>query len=215
MLTLPAFHWIRQEVKPTHGRSRHTCNVAGNRQMIVVGGLPVTAESGVNYSANDPWPNGKLGKAIVNVQFFILTNAMVGIGVFDMSAMKWASEYDPSAASYVTPNVVKDYYRNNARYPEWASAQIKQWFTSDGMSSSSCFKTSQVGANRISKFLSLQSRYLLRVHQHKCTDRWLSRWCCSFGRHLHYETLPTSKKAKSQEQEPISREWPYHRTGQA
>jgi hypothetical protein len=52
-----------------------------------------------------------------------------------MSAMEWAAEYDANAATYVTPDIVKDYYRNNPRYPSsWSSAEVEGWFTSGGQS---------------------------------------------------------------------------------
>lgn len=49
-----------------------------------------------------------------------------------MSAMEWASQYDANAAPYVSPDMVRTYYENNARYPSWSSPQVEQWFTRKG-----------------------------------------------------------------------------------
>lgn len=49
-----------------------------------------------------------------------------------MSAMEWASQYDANAAPYVSPDMVKTYYENNARYPSWSSPQVEQWFVQKG-----------------------------------------------------------------------------------
>jgi hypothetical protein len=75
--------------------------------MVVVGGEILTAEANL---ATDPWP--------------------AGVGVFDLSHMVWKDSYDPSAASYVTPQPIKDYIESNGRFPaSWSSATVKSWFT--------------------------------------------------------------------------------------
>lgn len=137
VLTLPAFRWLKQSGTSAYGRSRHSCNIIGNRQMLVVGGLPVTLESGIDYTAPDPWPNGKLDLILptlpIELEAANRTDIILGLGVFDMSEMKWASEYDPSAAPYITPDVVKEYYQDNDRYPRWTpKSDIEKWFTTDG-----------------------------------------------------------------------------------
>lgn len=58
VLTLPAFRWMKQSTPPNAGRTRHSCNLIGNRQMVVVGGLPITLEWGTSYIPPDPWSNG-------------------------------------------------------------------------------------------------------------------------------------------------------------
>lgn len=50
------------------------------------------------------------------------------IGVFDLTAMEWKDDYDPDAPAYVTPDAVKDYYRNNGE-PVWDNDVVKRWFT--------------------------------------------------------------------------------------
>ena len=52
-----------------------------------------------------------------------------GLGIFDLSAMEWKSQYDASAPAYVTPDVVKTWYKQNGRYPaSWDDPVVKSWF---------------------------------------------------------------------------------------
>ena len=79
--------------------------------MISIGGKTVNStETAKDPNLPDPWPNG--------------------IGIFDMTAMEWKAKYDADAAPYVTPDVVKTYYRENARFPaKWDNELVKAWFT--------------------------------------------------------------------------------------
>ena len=79
--------------------------------MVVIGGRPVTRDSNTSFIPPDPWPQG--------------------INIFDLTTMEWAGEYDPKAAAYVTPGVVKEYYQSNSRYPVWSSADVESWFDPD------------------------------------------------------------------------------------
>ena len=108
VLSLPAFNWQKTTYPPTHPRQELSCNVIGNRQMVVIGGINPD-----NASIADPWPQG--------------------IGIFDMSDFEWKDQYNPSAAPYVTPNVVKSWYEQNGRYPtSWDDNTVKAWFTQTG-----------------------------------------------------------------------------------
>ena len=81
--------------------------------MVSIGGRAVTMNSTIQNIPPDPWHNG--------------------IGIFDMSAMEWTSQYDPNAASYVTPAIIKTYYQKNGRYPTtWSSDEVENWFNGTG-----------------------------------------------------------------------------------
>lgn len=117
VLSLPSFTW-RKAADPTYGRFVHSCNVAGNRQMISVGGVvfesntPAISFQVVGGTA-DPWDNG--------------------FGVFDMVELEWKSSFDPSAAAYVTPNVVKQGIQQNGFYPStWTDSTVEKWFLQPG-----------------------------------------------------------------------------------
>ena len=113
VLTLPAFRWFKQTSPTTFARAGPSCNVVGvsQRQMAVIGGVPVTKDSNTSSIPPDPWPNG--------------------INIFDLSAMDWANEYDPDAAAYFSPDVVKEYYQSHSRYPVWSSGEVESWFNPD------------------------------------------------------------------------------------
>ena len=120
VLSVPSFNW--QKVSDAqHGRFMHSCNVGGNRQMISVGGVVLDSSTSVNIfdvdgGIPDPWDNG--------------------FGVFDMVDLVWKSSFDPSAAAYVTPNVVKSKIEQNGFYPSvWTDSTVEKWFTHPGMSS--------------------------------------------------------------------------------
>ena len=115
VLSLPAFHWTKQLDPLGFGRFRHSCQVAGNRQMISIGGQIVTKDvDTIDWfdCAVDPWEQG--------------------IGVFDLTDLKWKSSYDADAESYVTSRIIKDYYEQNAPYPSWDSPEVERWMVEQG-----------------------------------------------------------------------------------
>ena len=76
--------------------------------MMVVGGR-ILGSAGESEEMTDPWKQG--------------------IGIFDMSAFAWSDSYNASAATYVTPNVVKTYYQQSSRYPSsWVDSDVQGWF---------------------------------------------------------------------------------------
>lgn len=94
LLTLPGFHWFK--INDTFGgqRASHSCVVAGNRQMISIGGLTSNNFNGLNsnWEERDIFPQG--------------------IGIFDMTALAWNTrgEYDANAKEYESPEVVNKWY---------------------------------------------------------------------------------------------------------
>ena len=115
VLSLPSFTWYKADYTPGIGRTLHSCNPFG-RQMIVVGGTSNddswqtgTDKTAATYN-QDPWP--------------------WGLGVFDMSKMQWASEFNPELAGYVTPDVVLAGIKANGASPAtWSSSDIENVFT--------------------------------------------------------------------------------------
>ena len=94
--------------------------------MAVIGGLDATVGNITDISLwQDPWPQG--------------------IGIFDLSNMEWKDHYDPEAGPYRTPEAVKDWYRQNGRYPsQWNVSAVEGWFTRTGTSSSRYIPTIRV-----------------------------------------------------------------------
>jgi len=115
VLTLPAFHWKEVPNPPPFGRWLHRCEIVGKRQMAVIGGKIGTLNVDVTNtwaSIPDPWDQG--------------------IGIFDMSELEWKSSYDHSAAKYVTPPLVKNYYAKHGSYPKFQHKAVEGWFTKEG-----------------------------------------------------------------------------------
>lgn len=91
ILTIPGFRWFHAEypgADSAEARCNQACVVAGNRQMISVGGTPIS--SGDQWSPPDPWKNG--------------------MKVFDMVNLKWGNQYIANAPAYETPAMIRDWY---------------------------------------------------------------------------------------------------------
>ncbi len=86
VLSIPGFVWFK--LGPTMGgpRINQACALAGDRQMVVVGG-----QSDADLVRDkDPWPHG--------------------IGIFDISTLSWSSGFDAQAEPYESPGIVQDWY---------------------------------------------------------------------------------------------------------
>jgi hypothetical protein len=111
VLSLPSFTWHSTALNPKHSRAKHTCNVAGNRQMIVVGGI--TANVADAEQTKD--------------------TRTQGLGIFDLTELGWKTSYDASAAAYQTPDIVKQYISTNGPYPAtWDSETVASFLSSKG-----------------------------------------------------------------------------------
>jgi hypothetical protein len=65
------------------------------------------------------------------------------LGIFDLTALKWGSNYDAKAEPYVPSNLVTAYYNSSSRYPSaWASQDLKAIFNDAGTSAN----TTKTGA---------------------------------------------------------------------
>ena len=106
VLSLPAFRWFKSTESTSTRRANHHCTVIGNRQMISVGSTNPSG-GGLGLTA-DPWNDG--------------------IGVFDMTALRWSDSYDATAAEYESPDVVKQYYSSNYTTPKWSNPTLAAVF---------------------------------------------------------------------------------------
>lgn len=109
VLSLPSFHWTHAGQLQDYGRGSLVCNIIGKRQLVVVGGTTFDTSG---TPEPDPWPNG--------------------LGVYDLSELKWRSSYDPNAEAYVTPRVVRDYNKAHPKPKSWGSSGLKELFSTDG-----------------------------------------------------------------------------------
>ncbi|KAI9792029.1 MAG: hypothetical protein M1833_001278 [Piccolia ochrophora] len=107
ILTLPAFRWIRAKDSGSVPRAGSSCQVVGGRQMLSFGGWDPTLTDW--FDAPDPWT--------------------YGIGIFDMTALKWTSGYNATADPYIPPDRVTGFYEQNSRYPSWDDQELQTLFT--------------------------------------------------------------------------------------
>lgn len=104
VLSIPSFQWHKAG-QPNRSRLGHSCNVAGHRQMVIIGGL---APDGLSEVAGDIWP--------------------LGLGVFDLSEMVFKDRYDADASVYTSPEVVKRWYAKNGSMAKDISEDVESLF---------------------------------------------------------------------------------------
>ncbi|KAI0798301.1 hypothetical protein GGR55DRAFT_703499 [Xylaria sp. FL0064] len=111
VLSLPGFVFFKgpQDAPP---RSDHQCAIVGKgqRQMLSVGGVDGENRTFTAPTTADPWT--------------------YGIGVLDMTELRWTDSYDADAADYDSPAVVKQWYDDgNLANVRWDSDQVAGIFT--------------------------------------------------------------------------------------
>jgi hypothetical protein len=132
VLSLPSFSWYKADYTPGIGRTLHTCEVT-NGNMIVIGGTSnddswITGNDVTGtQSYKDPWP--------------------WGLGVFDMSKMQWASEFNPNLGPYTTPDMVTAGLAANGSQPAtWSSSDLQKVFSHTILTQSSGSSNSSSGS---------------------------------------------------------------------
>lgn len=107
VLSLPSFEWHQAGHTPVLGRKDHSCTMAGQRQMVIVGGLNPNASDPPNVT--DIWP--------------------LGLGVFDLSEMVFKDRFDAGASAYTSPEVVRSWYADNGYVAKGVRNEVAQLFT--------------------------------------------------------------------------------------
>ena len=74
--------------------------------MAVGGYVP---ELKYSLQPQDPWPQG--------------------LGILDLTELRWKESYDANAATYETPKIVKDGIVKNGIYPKWDDPMVAEWLT--------------------------------------------------------------------------------------
>ncbi|KAF9881251.1 kelch repeat protein [Colletotrichum karsti] len=109
VLSLPGFVFFKASSELSTKRAGHACVGVGRRQVLSIGGLD---EGGTNFQSwlmKDPWA--------------------LGLGVFDMTQMRWTDGYDSKAASYEAPDVVKQWYDGgNLASVKWSNDEVRELF---------------------------------------------------------------------------------------
>lgn len=123
VLSLPGFVMFKSP-NPGTPRQNHDCVTIGgnssstsNRQMLVVGGTNGWLGFPTSLTDPDPWKQG--------------------LGTFDLTDMSWSSSYDPGAADYDSPDVVKTWYsQGGLGAVSWTSDELRTLFVGGTNSSS-------------------------------------------------------------------------------
>ena len=120
VLTLPGFYWSKATYTAKHPRMEHSCNVVGQRQMLVIGGVDPSRANISDY-LKDPWSQG--------------------IGIFDLTDMSWKDGYDADAEAYTSPETIKSYYNEHGMEPKtgWDSSDVQAIFNgTDAATATAC-----------------------------------------------------------------------------
>ncbi|GAW24627.1 hypothetical protein ANO14919_142180 [Xylariales sp. No.14919] len=110
VLSLPGFVFFKGP-KDGPSRSDHQCAIVGQgqRQMLSMGGVDGENRTFTAPTTADPWT--------------------YGIGILDMTELKWTDSYDAEAPDYDSPAVVKDWYdAGNLENMVWDSKEIEAIF---------------------------------------------------------------------------------------
>ncbi|KAI5865079.1 hypothetical protein GGS23DRAFT_407615 [Durotheca rogersii] len=116
VLSLPGFVFFKGP-NPGTPRADHACAVIGHgkRQMLSVGGIDGGPRLRSAVTTPDPWKRG--------------------LGIFDMSDMRWVNSYDPNAAAYQSPAVVSDWYAlGGMTTMVWDDIEMKELFVNSSSS---------------------------------------------------------------------------------
>ncbi|TDZ23877.1 Kelch repeat-containing protein [Colletotrichum orbiculare MAFF 240422] len=117
VLSLPGFVWKKADYESSSPRDCMGCAIAGQRQMVTVGGIYRPLGVPGFFRDKDPLPQG--------------------LGVFDLVDLKWKDEYDAGAAAYDTPDLVKSWYNDgNLASVEYTSDDVASLFAKSSESGS-------------------------------------------------------------------------------
>lgn len=112
VLSFPGFVFAKADNPgATTARADHTCVTVGGgkRQMLSIGGTDASRGYPAEFADPDPWSQG--------------------LGVLDMTSLRWTDGYIQDAAAYDTPEVVKQFYRDGGLGKvQWTSDEVEGFF---------------------------------------------------------------------------------------
>ncbi|KAI0444074.1 hypothetical protein F4803DRAFT_573692 [Xylaria telfairii] len=129
VLSLPGFVFFEGPIDAPP-RSDHQCAVVGRgkRQMLSMGGVDGENRTFTAPTTADPWP--------------------YGIGILDMTELKWTDSYDPDAPAYDSPAIVKEWYDDgNLENMHWDSPEVEAIFMNQGLAPSAAPTHNAVATN--------------------------------------------------------------------
>ena len=114
---------------------------------------------GSNPLLNSTLGSGPSGAPGVSEETSTTDPFVLGIKVFDLTALAWTNAFDPSDEPYESPQMIKDYYNGTLRYPSrWNGDGLRDIFVSQavngtsghGNSTSTSGNTTSTGGNTAS-----------------------------------------------------------------
>ncbi|TDZ26010.1 Kelch repeat-containing protein [Colletotrichum orbiculare MAFF 240422] len=116
VLSLPGFVFFKAN-GPSTKRADQACVVVGQRQMLSVGGTDGFLGYPNSLTDPDPWASG--------------------LGVFDLTQMKWVDGYNAHAEAYESPEVVRQWYNQGGlESVVWASEEVRMLFATSAAANS-------------------------------------------------------------------------------
>lgn len=129
VLSLPGFVWHKIQAPSGGGpRSNHQCVVVAGNKMLSVGGTNDNLRWPDTWTRADPFPHG--------------------LGILDLTELRWSSDYDSTYKAYKSPEVVRNWYAR-ALPVEWASPEVQQLFAASENGTGRYFACRQSNASRL------------------------------------------------------------------
>ncbi|KAI2629353.1 hypothetical protein GGS21DRAFT_492277 [Xylaria nigripes] len=129
VLSLPGFVFF-EGPKDAPSRSDHQCAIVGKgqRQMLSQGGINGENRTYTGTPTADPWK--------------------YGIGVLDMTELRWTDSYNPDAPDYDSPAQVKNWYEaGNLQRMTWDSKEVADLFLKEPSHAPMTVPTQRVSAS--------------------------------------------------------------------
>ncbi|ORY08663.1 hypothetical protein BCR34DRAFT_603423 [Clohesyomyces aquaticus] len=116
ILTLPAFQWISVPSSQMPYQPEATCTGTGNGQMIIIWRI-------MSYQLIDHELGGPFGASQEIFEFF--DEQFGNLGIFNLSSFETSRLYDAKAGPYISPEIVRAFYRTSPLTPSWLHPDVK------------------------------------------------------------------------------------------
>ncbi|KAL8871456.1 MAG: hypothetical protein Q9174_002715 [Haloplaca sp. 1 TL-2023] len=148
ILSLPAFQWFKVDYPPERPRNGHSCNSVGGSQIVTVGGADGNAEVNAGFVDGKKRSLMALGPTPDDVHKSAFNSTpdpfAQGLGIFDMTTLKWADHYTANAPAYTQSDTVRNFYAENPQNAPITASELSS--TPDDTSSSSSSSPTNTGA---------------------------------------------------------------------
>lgn len=98
VLTIPGFYWVKANYTPANPRHGLSCNLVGNSQVLITGGVD-TLQRNISNTEDD-----------YHSAFDTPDPFTGGLAIFDLSRLMWASSYTAMQEPYMAAPQIRDFY---------------------------------------------------------------------------------------------------------